>query len=73
MYHTNSCEYEAWQNPTEHHMRRLQEPMRMMYERGGAGEEYWKYSMTQYGRYPNGQRTKKQSGAGGRGKQFAQR
>eukprot|EP00965_Chrysotila_dentata_P153971 5089420-Pleurochrysis_carterae.AAC.1 len=48
MYHTNSCEYQPWQNPTERHMRTLQESMRVMHERaGGAGEEYWEYSMTQ--------------------------
>eukprot|EP00965_Chrysotila_dentata_P099355 3284674-Pleurochrysis_carterae.AAC.1 len=45
--HTNSCEYEPWQNPTERHMRMLQEPLRVMHERGDAGEEYWEYYMTQ--------------------------
>eukprot|EP00965_Chrysotila_dentata_P208029 6184470-Pleurochrysis_carterae.AAC.2 len=39
MYHTNSCEYEPWSNPTERHMRTLREPMRMVHKRGGAGEE----------------------------------
>eukprot|EP00965_Chrysotila_dentata_P094917 3139190-Pleurochrysis_carterae.AAC.3 len=47
MYHTNSCEYEPWQNPTKRHMPTLQEPMRGMHERGSAGKEYWEYSMMQ--------------------------
>eukprot|EP00965_Chrysotila_dentata_P039317 1307059-Pleurochrysis_carterae.AAC.1 len=47
VYHTNSCEYELWQNPTARHRRTLQEPMRVMHERGGADKEYWEYSMTQ--------------------------
>eukprot|EP00965_Chrysotila_dentata_P256700 6212633-Pleurochrysis_carterae.AAC.3 len=53
MYSTNGCEYEPWQNPTERHMRTLQEPMRVMHERGGAGEEYWENSMTQASPIPN--------------------
>eukprot|EP00965_Chrysotila_dentata_P143380 4737487-Pleurochrysis_carterae.AAC.3 len=43
LYHINSCKYEPWQNPTERHMRKLQEPMRVMHERGGAGEECWAF------------------------------
>eukprot|EP00965_Chrysotila_dentata_P259170 6213469-Pleurochrysis_carterae.AAC.1 len=46
---TYSCEYEKWQNPIERHMRtQQQEPMRVMHERdGGAGKEYWEFSVTQ--------------------------
>ena len=47
MRRENSCPYEPNQNPTERRMRALQEPMRVMHERGGAGDEYWEFSMLQ--------------------------
>ena len=47
MRHENSCPYEPNQNPTERRMRALQEPMRIMHERGSAGDEYWEFSMLQ--------------------------
>ena len=43
----NSAEYEPWGNPAERTMRTLQEPMRVMRERGGAGEEYWEFAAHQ--------------------------
>ena len=43
----NSAEYEPWGNPAERTMRTLQEPMRIMRERGGAGEEYWEFAAHQ--------------------------
>eukprot|EP00974_Lingulodinium_polyedra_P049411 4748540-Lingulodinium_polyedra.AAC.1 len=50
MHATNSCEYEPWQNPAERFMRTLQEPMRIMKERGapeGQGDEYWEFFLAQ--------------------------
>ena len=47
MHGKNSAEYEPWGNPAERTMRTLQEPMRIMHERGGAGPEYWQFTMQQ--------------------------
>ena len=47
MRRENSNPYEPNQNPTERRMRTLQEPMRVMHTRGGAGDEYWEFAMTQ--------------------------
>ena len=47
MHGENSCAYEPHQNPAERVMRLMQEPMRIMHERGGAGDEYWRFSMEQ--------------------------
>eukprot|EP00965_Chrysotila_dentata_P010156 330182-Pleurochrysis_carterae.AAC.1 len=46
MFHTNSCEYEPWQNRPSAACARCRAHARV-HERGGAGVEYWEYSMTQ--------------------------